>query len=154
MRRNDHYVTVGASDDVAQRIGDLERSAGDGPCIDAIEEEIPQIETDLTTPNHWPKLAARLLAETPVRGAMGFRLLVDKRKTGALNLYSDPPTSLTASQPAEPSCWRRSQVWPSTRSLRGKMPPPCDEAWTATGKSARLSACRCCCTESGPGVTG
>ena len=90
-RRNDHYVTVGASDDVAQRIEDLERSAGDGPCVDAIEEETPQIETDLTTPNDWPKLAARLLAETPVRGAMGFRVLVDKRKTGALNLFSDTP---------------------------------------------------------------
>jgi transcriptional regulator with GAF, ATPase, and Fis domain len=90
-RRNDHYVTVGASDDVAQRIDDLERRAGDGPCVDAIEEETPQIETDLTTPNDWPKLAARLVAETPVRGAMGFRLLVDKRKTGALNLYSDTP---------------------------------------------------------------
>jgi transcriptional regulator with GAF, ATPase, and Fis domain len=90
-RRNDHYVTVGASDDVAQRIDHLERRAGDGPCVDAIEEETPQIETDLTTPNDWPKLAARLVAETPVRGAMGFRLLVDKRKTGALNLYSDTP---------------------------------------------------------------
>lgn len=91
VRRNDQYVTVGASDRVAQRIDDLERSAGDGPCIDAIEEENPQIEPDLTTPTHWPKLAARLLAETPVRGAMGFRLLVDKRKTGALNLFSDTP---------------------------------------------------------------
>jgi hypothetical protein len=91
VRRNDHYVTVGASDHVAQRIEDLERSAGDGPCVDAIEEETPQIETDLTTPNDWPKLAGRLLAETPVRGAMGFRVLVAKRKTGALNLFSDTP---------------------------------------------------------------
>jgi hypothetical protein len=34
-------------------------------------------------------LAKRIIAETPVRGAMGFRILVDKRKTGALNLFSD-----------------------------------------------------------------
>jgi hypothetical protein len=91
LRSNNRYVTVGASDQIAQRIDDLERRAGDGPCVDAIEEETPQIETDLTTPTHWPKLAARLLAETPVRGAMGFRLLFDKRKTGALNLFSDTP---------------------------------------------------------------
>jgi transcriptional regulator with GAF, ATPase, and Fis domain len=91
VRRNDHYVTVGASDDVAKRIGDLERRARDGPCVDAIEEETPQIETDLTTPNNWPKLAARLVAETPVRAAMAFRILVDRRKTGALNLFSDTP---------------------------------------------------------------
>jgi transcriptional regulator with GAF, ATPase, and Fis domain len=85
------YITVGASDRVAQRIDDMERTAGDGPCVDAIEEETPQIETDLTTPNQWPQLAARLVAETPVRGAMGFRILVDRRKTGALNLFSDKP---------------------------------------------------------------
>jgi transcriptional regulator with GAF, ATPase, and Fis domain len=89
VRRNDRYVTVGASDHIAQRIDDLERSLGDGPCIDAIVEETPQVETDLTTPNRWPKLAARVLAETPVRGAMGFRLLVEKRTAGALNLFSD-----------------------------------------------------------------
>jgi hypothetical protein len=32
-----------------------------------------------------------MVAETPVRGAMGFRILVDKQKTGALNLFSDTP---------------------------------------------------------------
>jgi transcriptional regulator with GAF, ATPase, and Fis domain len=89
VRREGQYVTVGASDRIAQRIDDMERTAGDGPCVDAIEEETPQIETDLTTPNQWPQLAARLVAETPVRGAMGFRILVDRRKSGALNLFSD-----------------------------------------------------------------
>ncbi len=89
VRDNDRYVTVGASDRLAQQIDELERRAGDGPCIDAIEEETPQIDTDLTTPSLWPKLAAVLVAETSVRGAMGFRLLVDKRKGAALNLFSD-----------------------------------------------------------------
>jgi len=89
VRRDGRYVTVGASDNIAQRIDDMERAAGDGPCVDAIEEETPQIETDLTTPTQWPRLAARIVADTPVRGAMGFRILVDKRKTGALNLFSD-----------------------------------------------------------------
>ena len=89
VRHDSRYVTVGASDRIAQRIDDMERQAGDGPCVDAIEEETPQIEPDLTTPSQWPQLAAALLADTPVRGAMGFRILVDKRKTGALNLFSD-----------------------------------------------------------------
>ncbi len=89
VRRDGRYVTVGASDQIAQHIDDLERRVGDGPCIDAIEEEAPQIETDLTTPSQWPRLAARLLAETPVRGAMGFRLRVGERKAAALNLFSD-----------------------------------------------------------------
>jgi hypothetical protein len=96
VRDNDRYITVGASDRLAETIDELERRAGDGPCIDAIEEETPQIDTDLTTPSLWPKLAAVLVAETPVRGAMGFRLLVDKRKGAALNLFSDTANSFDA----------------------------------------------------------
>ena len=91
VRHGGRYITVGASDRIAQRVDDMERIAGDGPCVDAIEEETPQIETDLTAPDQWHQLAARLVAETPVRGAMGFRILVDRRKTGALNLFSDKP---------------------------------------------------------------
>lgn len=90
---NDQYVTVGASDKIAWEIDQMERRAGDGPCVDAIEEETPQIDPDLTTPSLWPKLAAKLVEETPVRGAMGFRLLVNKRKGAALNLFSDTPKS-------------------------------------------------------------
>jgi hypothetical protein len=96
VRNNDRYITVGASDRLAQQIDELERRAGDGPCIDAIEEETPQIDTDLTTPSLWPKLASVLVAETPVRGAMGFRLLIDKRKGAALNLFSDTPNLFDA----------------------------------------------------------
>ncbi|OBH03395.1 MULTISPECIES: GAF and ANTAR domain-containing protein [unclassified Mycobacterium] len=96
VREGDRYVTVGASDRLAHQIDELERRAGDGPCIDAIEEETPQIDTDLTTPSLWPKLASVLVEETPVRGAMGFRLLVDKRKGAALNLFSDTPNMFDA----------------------------------------------------------
>ncbi|OBE98622.1 GAF and ANTAR domain-containing protein [Mycobacterium sp. 852002-10029_SCH5224772] len=96
VRENDRYVTVGASDRLAQQVDELERRAGDGPCIDAIEEETPQVDPDLTTPSLWPKLAAVLVADTPVRGAMGFRLLVDKRKGAALNLFSDTPNVFDA----------------------------------------------------------
>src|SRR5277367_1284559 len=58
LKQNDRYVTIGASDRLAHRVDDLERRAGDGPCIDAIEEETPQIETDLTTPSQWPHFSA------------------------------------------------------------------------------------------------
>jgi transcriptional regulator with GAF, ATPase, and Fis domain len=91
VRRDGRYVTMGASDQIARHVDDLERACGDGPCVDAIEDETPQIDSDLTTPSLWPKLAERVLAETPVRGAMGFRLLVDNQVTGALNLFSDTP---------------------------------------------------------------
>jgi len=96
VRRDGRYITVGASDRIAQHIDDMERAAGDGPCIDAIEDETPQIDADLTTPSLWPKLASRLVEETPVRGAMGFRLMVDRQVTGALDLFSDTPKAFNA----------------------------------------------------------
>ncbi|MFD9664404.1 GAF and ANTAR domain-containing protein [Rhodococcus sp. NPDC059968] len=89
LRDGDTYVTVAASDDVARRIDDLERTLGEGPCVDAIDDETTQIEPNLATPTKWPRLAARILAGTPVRGAMGFPLLVEERKIGALNLFTD-----------------------------------------------------------------
>ncbi|MEZ0364032.1 GAF and ANTAR domain-containing protein [Mycobacterium sp. pUA109] len=91
LRRGEGYATAAASDAVARKIDKLELAVGDGPCLDAIEEDSAQVDTDLTVHSQWPALAARVVAETPVRGAMGFRLLVDGRKVGALNLFADAP---------------------------------------------------------------
>ncbi len=95
VRRDGKYVTVAASDRIAQRVDDYERTTGDGPCVDAIEEETPQIDPDITTNCQWPQLAALLIEDTPVRGVMGFRLLVNQRKSGALNLFSDTANAFT-----------------------------------------------------------
>src|ERR1700744_3075891 len=46
VRDNDRSITVGASDQLAQKIDELERRAGDGPCIDAIEGETPPLDTN------------------------------------------------------------------------------------------------------------
>ena len=91
MRRNDDFVTVAASDRIARHVDSLERATGEGPCLDAIEDEAAQVEPDLANSRSWPQLAARVVSETPVRGAMGFRILVNNRKVGALNLFSDIP---------------------------------------------------------------
>jgi hypothetical protein len=95
VRRDGKYVTVAATDAIAQRVDDYERATCDGPCVDAIEEETPQIDPDITTNTRWPQLAALLIEDTPVRGVMGFRLLVNRRKFGALNLFSDTPHGFT-----------------------------------------------------------
>lgn len=91
LRRGNTTVTVAASDEIAAFADDLERATGEGPCLDALETETPQLESDLRTPNQWPEFARQALSKTPIRGSMGFRLLVDRRKIGALNLFSDTP---------------------------------------------------------------
>jgi hypothetical protein len=85
--------TAAVSDSVARLIDRLELALGIGPCVEAIESRSAQIESDLTAGGRWPALAARVVAETPVRGAMSIRLPVGPQNTGALNLFSDVPNA-------------------------------------------------------------
>ncbi|AWK72097.1 antitermination regulator [Rhodococcus oxybenzonivorans] len=96
LHEKGRFVTAAANDTVAARVDELERSENEGPCVDAIVEETPQLVPDLAAAHEWPRLVRRVLAETPVRGAAGFRLVVRRRKVGALNLFADTPGALTA----------------------------------------------------------
>ena len=88
--------TAAVSDSVAHKIDKLEQALGTGPCLDAIEEQTAQMASDLTTGSRWPVLAARVVAETPVRAAMSIRLRVDRALVGALNLFSDSVNAFDA----------------------------------------------------------
>jgi transcriptional regulator with GAF, ATPase, and Fis domain len=93
--RDGQVVTAAASDDIARRIDAMERDLNEGPCLDAVHDDTAYIDSDLTVSSPWPRLAEQILAQTSVRGAAGFRLLVDNKKTGALNLFADRPGRLT-----------------------------------------------------------
>jgi hypothetical protein len=95
LRVDDRFVTAAASDEVAQRVDELERELDEGPCVDALLDNPVYVDGDLTDGSPWPRLAARVLAETPVRGMAGFRLVVGDRLNGALNLFTDTPGGLT-----------------------------------------------------------
>lgn len=95
LRRRKQYDTVAATSDIAARIDELERQLGQGPCVDAIDEQLPQIEADLAAGSSWPQLAQEVLGTTPVRGVMAFRLLIDQNKIGALNLFSTTAGAFT-----------------------------------------------------------
>ena len=92
---NGRTVTAAATDDIARRVDSLERQTGQGPCLDAIIDETAELVSDLSEPNSWPELSRLVLEQTPVRGAAGFRLVVDGVKGGALNLFSDRAGALT-----------------------------------------------------------
>ncbi|MBS9376650.1 GAF and ANTAR domain-containing protein [Rhodococcus sp. B50] len=103
LRQGKKYITVAATSEVAARIDDLERQLGQGPCVDAIDEQIPQIEADLRAGSDWPQLAEAMLADTPVRGVMAFRLLIDRTKVGALNLFSTTAGAFTTAAAGQAS---------------------------------------------------
>lgn len=88
------FSTAAATDDIARKIDSAERELGAGPCLDAIVDEAPQVDADLSVGSAWPALARFALDRTPVRGMAGFRMVVDRRKVGALNLFSDSAGAL------------------------------------------------------------
>ena len=89
------FTTAAASDEVARQVDGFEREVGDGPCVDAIIEESFQYDPDITTNCEWPQLAEKVLANTCVRGMIGYRVIIEGRKSGALNVFSDTPGALT-----------------------------------------------------------
>lgn len=93
LRRDGVFRTAAVSDAIAREIDKLELALRSGPCLDAIEQCTAQIESDLTAGSRWPALAARVVAETPVRGTMSIQLPVDRAQAGALNLFSDTPNA-------------------------------------------------------------
>jgi GAF domain-containing protein len=97
LRRRGRVETVGASDDLARQIDQLERALGQGPCLDAIDESEPDqhLCPDLTSGSNWPELASLVLEKTPVKGMAGFRIRQDGQKVGALNVFSDTAGALT-----------------------------------------------------------
>jgi hypothetical protein len=97
LRRNGRVETVAASDDIARQIDELERVLGEGPCLDAIDDNEPDqhICSDLADGSKWPELARVITAETSVRGMAGFRLRQEGQRVGALNVFSDTAGALT-----------------------------------------------------------
>lgn len=88
-------ICEAATDDVARQIDALEWEVGQGPCVDAMLADRFEVDADITRHSAWPLLAASVVAKTPVRGMVGYRIQVGPRKVGALNVFSDTAGALT-----------------------------------------------------------
>ena len=90
------------SNDVSELIEELQYTLGEGPCVDAYQQDTVVSEPDLADPE-----TVRWLAFTPpalqagVRAVFGFPLRVGTVRLGALNLYRDRPGPLGAEQHAD-----------------------------------------------------
>jgi len=94
--------SVCSSNEVSQLIEELQYTLGEGPCVDAYQQDRVVAEPDLADP-----VTRRWLAFTPpalqagVRAVFGFPLRVGTVRLGALNLYRDCPGPLSADQHAD-----------------------------------------------------
>ena len=75
---------------------------GEGPCVDAYNEDQPVLEPDLANPSmhRWLAFTGPVL-DAGVRAIFGFPLRMGGIRLGALNLYRDQPGALTDEQHAD-----------------------------------------------------
>ena len=90
------------TDEVSQLIEDLQYTLGEGPCVDAYQQDQVVAEPDLADPvtRRWPAFTPPAL-QAGVRAVFGFPLRVGTVRLGALNLYRDLPGPLTGDQHAD-----------------------------------------------------
>jgi GAF domain-containing protein len=91
-----------ATDDVSQLIEDLQYTLGEGPCLDAYQQDRVVAEPDLADPVtfRWPAFTPPAL-RAGVRAVFGFPLRAGTVRLGALNMYRDLPGPLSGDQHAD-----------------------------------------------------
>lgn len=84
---------------VSSLIEELQYTLGEGPCVDAYNQDRPVAEPDPAEPRWLAFTAAAVHAGA--RAVFGFPLQVGAVRLGALNLYRDQPGPLTDDQHAD-----------------------------------------------------
>jgi hypothetical protein len=94
--------SVCTSNAVSALIEELQFGLGQGPCVDAFQQDRPVLEPDLAAPTtpRWLAFSDPALS-AGVRAVFGFPLQVGAVRLGALNLYRDQPGPLTDEQHAD-----------------------------------------------------
>lgn len=94
--------SVCTTDAVSALIEELQYELGEGPCMDAYQQDVPVIEPDLADPDEprWQAFTGPAL-DAGVRAVFGFPLRVGAVRLGALNLYRRERGPLTADQHAD-----------------------------------------------------
>ena len=87
------------TDDVSQLIEELQYTLGEGPCLDAYQQDTVVSEPDLADPaaHRWPSFTPPAV-QAGVRAVFGFPLRVGRVQLGALNLYRDRPGPMSSDQ--------------------------------------------------------
>jgi hypothetical protein len=91
-----------SSDEVSRLIEELQYTLGEGPCVDAYQQDKVVAEPDLADPvtRRWPAFTRPVL-QAGARAVFGFPLRVGTVRRRALNLYRDRAGPLSGEQHAD-----------------------------------------------------
>lgn len=90
----DHRGSLGASNDVAAEIEELQFRTGEGPCIEAHRTGALVSEPDLAHSGRWPLFAPDATARG-IGSIYAIPMQVGSARLGALDLYCEAPHTLT-----------------------------------------------------------
>jgi len=80
--------TLAATDPLVETVDAIQYDTGEGPCLEAIEENDLSASNDLAAESRWPRFCERAVTETPVRSMFGVRIFLGGDERGALNFYA------------------------------------------------------------------
>jgi hypothetical protein len=89
-----------ATDDLADRVAQLEVTLGEGPTFDAVASSLPTAVDDLRSPistHRWPLFATEA-AVAGIRAVHTYPIVLGRKAFGAVGLYSRQPTRLSSGQ--------------------------------------------------------
>jgi GAF domain-containing protein len=92
---SEHPFTVTPTDELAQRVDEVQYGEGAGPCLDAIRTESATVVEDVDADGPWPDYRRRA-REAGVRSSLSLPLTVAGSTIGGLNLYSRAPNGFQA----------------------------------------------------------
>lgn len=89
--RDGRIETRAATDEVPRQVDTIQYETGQGPCLEAIQQDETIVIHELARECRWPKFSRRAAELTGVSSMLSFRLFVEQGTIGALNLYSRRP---------------------------------------------------------------
>jgi len=94
--------SLGTTDEVSRLIEDLQYTLGEGPCVDACQQDQAVAEPDLARPvtRRWPAFTPPVL-RAGARAVFTFPLAIGTVRLGALDSYRDRPGPLSGEQHAD-----------------------------------------------------
>jgi hypothetical protein len=94
--------SLGTSDEVSRLIEDLQYTLGEGPCVDACQQDEVVAEPDLARPvtRRWPAFTPPVL-RAGARAVFAFPLRIGAVRLGALDSYRGRPGPLSGAQHAD-----------------------------------------------------
>ncbi len=87
--------TLGATDDLPERVDALQYDEGEGPCLDASEGDSVVSSGDLAADERWLAFGPRCVADTGVRSMLSVRLTLGGDDRAAINFYSTAVDAFT-----------------------------------------------------------